>query len=85
MKPSVAWRLLYGGEKRSFRARRNGPGSGDRCSNKSKKLGKGRIIEGDVEIVGPWDTEQQPEANYRVSKIHLYRGQEMPESARRQR
>ena len=42
----------------------------------TREGGKGRLIEGDLEIVGPWSKEALPPMQYQVRQLRLYRGPE---------
>jgi hypothetical protein len=48
----------------------------------SREGGKGRFIEGDLEIVGPWTPEPLPSTQYRIRRLRLYRGQESADPTR---
>jgi hypothetical protein len=48
----------------------------------TREAGKTRVIEGDLEIVGPWSTEPIPPSRYRIRGFRLYRGPESGAASR---
>ena len=48
----------------------------------TREAGKTRVIEGDIEIVGPWSMEPLPPSRYRIRGVRLYRGPETSGNSR---